>query len=166
MVARTPPAAAARPSPQSWRPWQRWLLLGAAAGVGFGVTQRLLALDVGLGWIASRPFGVVSFPGEGLEVLRRRHGAEGQAIRADLELLEQERHQQREEQEMARQQADLERRQQQEQERQLREQEQVLSPVDGAPTVTEPQPLTAEPRPQTPIPAAPEPPRPPAPARP
>lgn len=78
------PAATALPR----RLWRTPLLVGICFGLGYGITNRLLALQwpgfVQLG----QSFDVRPFPGTSLESLRQRFGAEGQAIRGDLDLIE------------------------------------------------------------------------------
>ena len=79
--------------------------MGICFGLGYGITNRLLALQwpgfVQLG----QSFDVRPFPGTSLQSLRQRFGAEGQEIRADLDLLELEA-QTRNEEEQARLQAE------------------------------------------------------------
>lgn len=89
-----PAAAGADPSP--WSGWRLWLLLGACFGLGYGVCQRLLALDLPLSWSSPERFSVKSFPGTELNSLRSRLGDTSLPIRGDLDLHEQERQQQRE----------------------------------------------------------------------
>jgi hypothetical protein len=76
-------AAQPRPVRPPW--WQGPLVAGVCFAVGYGITQRLLAL----GWPQfvqlGQGFEVRAFPGTSLESLRLRFGAEGQSIRADLE---------------------------------------------------------------------------------
>ena len=87
------------------RLWRTPLLVGLCFGLGYGLTNRLLALQwpgfVQLG----QSFDVRPFPGTSLQSLRQRFGAEGQEIRADLDLLELEA-QTRKEEEQARLQAE------------------------------------------------------------
>jgi hypothetical protein len=70
------------------RLWRTPLVVGICFGLGYGITNRLLALQwpgfVQLG----QSFDVRPFPGTTLESLRQRFGAEGQAIRGDLDLME------------------------------------------------------------------------------
>ena len=105
-VARTP-APAAGPSPAPRRLWRTPLLVGICFGLGYGLTQRLLALQLpGLVQLG-QGFDVRPFPGTSLESLRQTFGAEGQAIRGDLDLMELEAENQAAE-ERARQQAEEE----------------------------------------------------------
>lgn len=74
----------ASPAPR----WRRWLLLGLLFGLGYGLTQRLLALR----WEedGSRPPAFrAKTPSGGttLEELRRRQGDQAQPLTADLESL-------------------------------------------------------------------------------
>lgn len=68
--------------------WRTPLLMGICFGLGYGITNRLLALQwpgfVQLG----QSFDARPFPGTRLDSLRQRFGAEGQAIRGDLDLIE------------------------------------------------------------------------------
>ena len=134
------PAAAGRP-PVPRRLWRTPLVVGICFGLGYGVTSRLLALQwpgfVQLG----QGFDVRPFPGTSLESLRQKFGAEGQAIRGDLDLMELEA-QNRQEEEQARLQAEQE-------EKRLAAPEQ---PMDAA--------LPAEPAPAASDPVAPAPPPP------
>lgn len=92
-----PPApAAAGAVPLAWSGWRLWLLLGASFGLGYGTCQRLLALDLPLSWSSPERFSVKAFPGTELNSLRSRFGDTSLQIRADLDLLERERQQQRE----------------------------------------------------------------------
>ncbi len=74
--------------PLNRRLWRTPLVVGICFGLGYGITNRLLALQwpgfVQLG----QSFDVRPFPGTTLESLRQRFGAEGQAIRGDLDLME------------------------------------------------------------------------------
>lgn len=65
--------------------WQGPLVVGLCFGLGYGITQRLLALGLPQLIQLGQGFEVRSFPGTSLESLRLRFGAEGQPIRADLE---------------------------------------------------------------------------------
>lgn len=94
------------PPPLKRRLWRTPLVVGLCFGLGYGITNRLLALQwpgfVQLG----QSFDLRPFPGSSLEGLRQRFGAEDQAIRGDLDLIELEA-QNRKEQEQARRQAEL-----------------------------------------------------------
>lgn len=95
------PAATALPR----RLWRTPLVVGICFGLGYGLTNRLLALQwpgfVQLG----QSFDVRPFPGTSLDSLRQRFGAADQAIRGDLDLIELEA-QNRKEEEQARLQAE------------------------------------------------------------
>ena len=92
----------ARPrSPQSGdaaaprRPrWAGPLVAGLAFGLAYGVTQRLVSLNVGELIRFGQGFDVQVFPGTSLESLRLRFGEAEAEIRADLELQELQRQQQ------------------------------------------------------------------------
>ena len=79
--------SAASPSHQSPQ-WQVPLLLGFCFCLGYGVTQRLLALQLPSLIRLGQGFDVRPFPGTSLESLRLRFGAESQEIRGDADLLQ------------------------------------------------------------------------------
>ena len=82
-------AQAAAPAPARPRPrWQGPLVVGICFGLGFGITHRLLALQLPSLVRLGQGFEVRPFPGTSLESLRLRFGAESQEIRGDLDLLE------------------------------------------------------------------------------
>jgi hypothetical protein len=147
MAARLNLAAMASSSPTRAvppRPRNRWrgpLVAGFCFGLGYGITHRLLALQLP-GLVQLRQgFDVREFPGTSLESLRLRFGNDSQEIRGDLEVLELERQAQQREQERKeeeRQQAEAEQQrlaeeraaeQQAEEERQERELEAVQPPA-------------------------------------
>lgn len=64
------------------------LLVGFCFGLGYGVTQRLLALQLPSLVRLGQGFDVRPFPGTSLESLRLRFGAENQEIRGDADLLQ------------------------------------------------------------------------------
>lgn len=75
--------------PSQLRPrWQVPLLVGFCFGLGYGVTQRLLALQLPSLVRLGQGFDVRPFPGTSLESLRLRFGAENQEIRGDADLLQ------------------------------------------------------------------------------
>ena len=85
-MAHAQAAAPARPRP---RPrWQVPLLVGFCFGLGYGVSHRLLALQLPSLVLLGQGFEVRPFPGTSLESLRLRFGTESQEIRGDLDLLE------------------------------------------------------------------------------
>ena len=85
------PAGAAQAAPTQPRRRPAWLgplLAGLCFGVAYGVTQRLLSLNIGE-WIRfGQGFDVQVFPGTSLEGLRLRYGAAESELRGDLELQE------------------------------------------------------------------------------
>jgi hypothetical protein len=85
-----PPAASAKAtSPSDSRPlWQVPLLVGLCFGLGYGVTQRLLSLQLPSLVRLGQGFEVRPFPGTTLESLRLRFGAEDQDIRGDADPLQ------------------------------------------------------------------------------
>ena len=64
------------------------LLVGFCFGLGYGVTQRLLALQLPSLVRLGQGFEVRPFPGTSLESLWLRFGAENQEIRGDADLLQ------------------------------------------------------------------------------
>ena len=64
------------------------MLVGFCFGLGYGVTQRLLALQLPSLVRLGQGFEVRPFPGTSLESLRLRFGAENQDIRGDADLLQ------------------------------------------------------------------------------
>lgn len=102
-----------------------WLFVGVCFGVGYGVTQRLMRVNVSGAWQGSQLFGVKPFPGSALSGLRERFGAEKMEIRGDLDLLELERQKQQEQKEIARREAELKRREAEDQERRQREADRI-----------------------------------------
>ena len=85
-MAHAQAAAPARPRPRTR--WQAPLLVGFCFGLGYGVTHRLLALQLPSLVRLGQGFEVRPFPGTALESLRLRFGTDSQEIRGDLDLLE------------------------------------------------------------------------------
>ena len=90
-MAQVASVSAAPPSQKRPR-WQVPLLVGFCFGLGYGVTQRLLALQLPPLVRLGQGFEVRPFPGTSLESLRLRFGAENQDIRGDADLLQLEQH--------------------------------------------------------------------------
>jgi hypothetical protein len=67
------------------------LAAGVSFGVGYGLTDRLLSLGQGGTVRLEQSFDVKPFPGTSLESLRLRYGADRKELRANPELIEQER---------------------------------------------------------------------------
>ena len=86
-MAQVASVSAAPPSQQRPR-WQVPLLVGFCFGLGYGVTQRLLDLQLPSLVRLGQGFEVRPFPGTSLESLRLRFGAENQDIRGDADLLQ------------------------------------------------------------------------------
>jgi len=86
-MAQVASVSAATPSQPRPR-WQVPLLVGFCFGLGYGVTQRLLALQLPSLVRLGQGFEVRPFPGTSLESLRLRFGAENQDIRGDADLLQ------------------------------------------------------------------------------
>lgn len=108
MVPAPPAPAAAGAAPLPWTGWKLWLLLGACFGLGYGISQRLLAIDLPLSWSSPERFAVKAFPGTELNSLRSRVGDTSMQIRGDLDLLELERRQKREAAALERRRAEME----------------------------------------------------------
>jgi hypothetical protein len=147
--ASEPAAAPRRPFPALGR--RGLLVVGLCFGVAYGLTQRILSLDLGEWRPLSHPFDVKPRPGTGLDPLRQRFGASRRPIQADLEALDLEK---------ANREAEVrQRREQAEQELQLREEQQRLErdqqlppPATAAPPPIEPPaPVLPQP-PETPLP--------------
>lgn len=133
------------------------IVVGLCFGLAYGITQRILSLDLGEWRPLSHPFDVKPRPGTGLEQLRQRFGASRRPIQADLEALELEK--------ASREAEARQRREQAEQERQLQEEQQQLErdqalppPVPAAGPLPEQPPAPVLPPPLERPAAAPEPP--------
>jgi hypothetical protein len=151
-----------RPAPPPPR-WRRWLLLGVCFGLGYGLTQRLLALR----WEddSSRPPAFrAKAPSGGLslERLRRQHGADPtQPLTADLDTLAREKRAEQEKKEAAKREeaARLKAAQQEERdglESERRRLEELNPPADPAasePIQQQDSPLLTPPSPTLPPPA-------------
>lgn len=88
MTEATPKAPAAR------RPlWAGPLLAGLCFGLAYGITHRLVALNVGELIRFGQGFDVQVFPGTSLDSLRLRFGATDAELRGNLELQQLERQQ-------------------------------------------------------------------------
>lgn len=87
---RTKPAAAPRPTdkaqPIPRSRWQGPLLVGVCFALGYGITQRMLALQLPAFVQLGQGFELRPFPGTGLQSLRLKFGAEAEQIRGDLDL--------------------------------------------------------------------------------
>jgi hypothetical protein len=153
----TATVSAVTPAPPlaSWS-WRRWLLLGFCGGVAFGLTHRLLSLQLAVPWRNTQPFGVKATPGTGLESLRQRTGGEGKALRGDLELIELEQQRQRQQREEAKRLQSLEQQDRLDRERQQRELDQAgqdpLPELPADPPSPAPEPPAYEPTPLPPLP--------------
>ena len=84
------PLSASTP-PRSRPRWQVPLLAGVCFGLGYGLTHRLLALQLPSLVRLGEGFEVRPFPGTSLESLRLRFGDDSQEVRGNLDLLELER---------------------------------------------------------------------------
>ena len=65
--------------------WQGPLVAGLCFGLGYGITQRLLGLQLPTFVQLGQGFELRSFPGTALQSLRLKFGTEAQPIRGDLE---------------------------------------------------------------------------------
>jgi hypothetical protein len=161
------PRRQARLAPPAPR-WRRWLLLGLLFGLGYGLTQRLLALrweDDGSrppAFRAKAPSG-----GTSLEELRRRHGDQARPLTADLETLARQKQEEQKKKEAARREesARLEAAKQEEKtrlENERRRLEELNRPPEpeASEPIRQPDPmLSTPPTPELPppVPSAPEP---------
>jgi hypothetical protein len=124
------------------RRWQIPLLAGFCFGLGYGLVQRLMQLDLPRQVQLVESFRMREFPGTTLESLRLKRGEEPRSIRADLGVLEQQEQQRKAEAELRQQQQELEAERQREQQ--------------AAPLSLEPEPASAPRAPLDP-PSAPPP---------
>lgn len=83
-MAHAQTSASVRPRPR----WRVPLLVGVCFGLGYGITHRLLALQLPSLVRLGQGFEVRPFPGTSLESLRLRFGTDIEEIRGDLDLLE------------------------------------------------------------------------------
>ena len=65
--------------------WQGPLAAGLCFGLGYGITQRLLSLQLPTFVQLGQGFELRPFPGTALQSLRLKFGTEAQPIRGDLE---------------------------------------------------------------------------------
>jgi hypothetical protein len=127
-----------------------WLFVGACFGLGYGLTQRLMLINVSEAWKGEQLFAVKSFPGTSLPVLRQRAGGGEQPLRADLDLLAQERRKSEEARELERREAEMKRREEEARERNQREAERAR--LDALQRQPAPEPAAVrEPEPAPPI---------------
>ena len=77
------PGAKIQPIPKSR--WQGPLVAGLCFGLGYGITQRLLSLQLPTFVQLGQGFELRAFPGTALQSLRLKFGTEAQPIRGDLE---------------------------------------------------------------------------------
>lgn len=98
--ATRPATTPATPDPRSAAPrkprlWLTPLAVGICLALGYGITNRLLALQWA-GFVQLRQtFDLSPFPGTSLQSLRQRYGGDTQLLRADLDLIEQQAESQR-----------------------------------------------------------------------
>lgn len=154
------PAVAAEAGPQPGCPgWQLALLAGLCFGLGYGVVQRLMDLELPQLVQLAQPFEVGEFPGTSLESLRLQAGAEPRPIRADLALFELEEQQRQAEQRRA---EELAQRAEQEQQEQLDQQAATTPDAELPAASLDPLALPPPPEPRLLLPAveSPQPPRP------
>lgn len=74
-----------QPRPRRSPPWLGPLAVGLCFGLGYGITQRLLALRWTQYVQLGQGFELRPFPGTALETLRLRFGASDRPVRADLD---------------------------------------------------------------------------------
>jgi hypothetical protein len=136
------PRRQARLAPPTPR-WRHWLLLGLLFGLGYGLTQRLLALR----WEedGSRPPAFrakAPTGGTTLEELRRRHGDQGKPLTADLEALARQKQEEEKKKDAARREeaSRVEAAQREEQTR-LESERRRLEELNRSPEPAEPEPI-------------------------
>jgi hypothetical protein len=109
-----------------------------------------MRINVSEAWKGEQLFGVKSFPGTSLPVLRQRAGGGEQPLRADLDLLAQERRKSEEARELERREAEMKRREEEARERNQREAERAR--LDALQRQPAPEPAAVrEPEPAPPI---------------
>ena len=81
--AKPRPGAKTQSIPRS--PWQGPLVAGLCFGLGYGITQRLLSLQLPAFVHLGQGFELRAFPGTTLQSLRLKFGTEAQPIRGDLQ---------------------------------------------------------------------------------
>lgn len=82
-AAQDPAAVRRHPIPRSR--WQGPLLAGICFALGYGITQRLLALRLPAFVQLGQGFELRAFPGTSLQSLRLKFGTEAEPVRADLD---------------------------------------------------------------------------------
>jgi predicted lipid-binding transport protein (Tim44 family) len=92
-VGQTQPVSAAAAAPRRRSSWAGPLVAGLGFGLAFGITQRLVGLNMGELIRFGHGFDVQVFPGTSLESLRLRFGAADSELRGDLELQDRQRRQ-------------------------------------------------------------------------
>ncbi|MGB5134576.1 MAG: hypothetical protein WBN89_05310 [Prochlorococcaceae cyanobacterium] len=105
MVSSAPVRSSRAPMPSRWRVA---LVAGVCFGLGYGVVQRLMQLELPRGGRLSEPFRMRQFQGTSLESLRLKLGEEARSIRGDLSPLEQQEQQRKAEEERAKRDKELE----------------------------------------------------------
>jgi len=125
--------------------WMGPVVAGLCFALAYGLTQRLLGLNVGELIRFGSGFDVQVFPGTSLESLKLRFGDAEAEIRGDLELQEL----QRQQQEQAKRQAEEARRA----EAELRQADQLQTPPEPAADPTQAPVVPAPPEPPVPAPA-------------
>ncbi|MEX1316902.1 MAG: hypothetical protein AB1Z22_07200, partial [Synechococcaceae cyanobacterium] len=90
------------------QPWKMALVAGFCFGLGYGVVQRLMRLELPRGVQLVASFRMREFPGTTLDSLRLKLGEEPRSIRGDLGALEQEEQQRKAEAERRRLEQELE----------------------------------------------------------
>jgi hypothetical protein len=125
------------------QPWAIPLLAGLCFGLGYGVVQRLMQLELPRQGQLVEPFRMKEFPGTTLESLRLKVGEEPRSIRGDLGALEQEEQQRK---------AETERRQREQELEAERQRERLAPPLSRE---LEPAPAATPPPAPAPAPAPP-----------
>lgn len=88
--------------------WRLPVVAGLCFGLGYGVVQRLMRLELPSGGALQESFRVREFPGTSLESLRMGQGGEDKPIRGDLGPLEEEEQQRKAEEERRKREQEIE----------------------------------------------------------
>jgi hypothetical protein len=105
---------------------------GLCFGLGYGVVQRLMRLELPSGGALQESFRVREFPGTSLESLRMRQGGEAKPIRGDLGPLEREEQQRKAEEERRRREQEIEAERQRQNRREALERDLEPAPAPAA----------------------------------
>jgi hypothetical protein len=105
---RSTRASSSASGPAGSPAWAVPIVAGLCFGLGYGVVQRLMRLELPRAGQLQESFRVREFPGTSLESLRMGQGGEDKPIRGDLGALEQEEQQRKAEQERRKREQEIE----------------------------------------------------------